>query len=944
MIFLMDDVFSSFARPIQDAIKEKGFSRPTEPQVKGIPLIMDKKNVLLIAPTGTGKTEAAFLPILDFLIKYPVKGIKALYITPLRALNRDLLERMEWWCKRLDIKLGVRHGDTSTRERNAQAAVPPDILITTPETLQAILPGKIMKRHLSSIKWVIVDEVHELASDKRGSQLSLALERLRYLTKNDFQLMGLSATIGTPDRVAKFLVGTERDCEIASVPVARLMELQVIYPEAGSSDHLLAKKLYTFPEVASRLRVMKELIEKYKSTLIFTNTRSITEVLASRFKIWDIDFPVGVHHGSLSKPSRINVERGLKDGGLDGIVCTSSLELGIDIGRLDLVIQYNSPRQVTRLLQRVGRSGHRIGGKAKGVMIVQDSDDALEALVVARRSLEEKLEEVSVPEKPYDALIHQLVGMLFEKGRWGFEEALKLIKEAYPYRNLSMDNLVKVLTYMHSRFPRLAWFSLEDEFFSRPRRINGMYSYYFENLSMIPDEKHFLVVEEESENPIGILDEAFVAEYGIPGTKFVEGGSLWKILYSYGNRIYVKGEKDPMGAIPSWVGEEIPVPYEIAQEVGEIRGKIERWMKEGTSIKEIAKKLIKKYPSNEATMVKALSEIAEQVEMGYPVPTDKRMTIERWKEYIILHCSFGLLVNRTISRILGDILSEKMGTSVGIQQDPYRIMLKVDMEPEDIEEIILELVKENVEKLAKKALMKTMMFKRRFVHVLRKVGGVSKDASIGAVKLEGLMKSFESTAVFDEAVRNSLEKDMDVDKASQLMEKIGSKEIEIAIIKGLSPIGNIAIEELSRKCDLIPPTRMKKVIIQYAKIRLLDEALTFVCTNCWKYAKAVRIKDMENSCPECGSSKLGALKESEEIVGRAMMKKYRKGNLFDDAAKSASLISKYGKSAAMVIAGRGITLNKASDILKKESEMGDHLIELIIEVEKEVLKKRFISR
>lgn len=944
MIFLMDDVFSSFARPIQEAIKEKGFSRPTEPQVKGIPLIMDKKNVLLIAPTGTGKTEAAFLPILDFLIKYPVKGIKALYITPLRALNRDLLERMEWWCKRLDIKLGVRHGDTSTRERNAQAAVPPDILITTPETLQAILPGKIMKRHLSSIKWVIIDEVHELASDKRGSQLSLALERLRYLTENDFQLIGLSATIGTPSRVAKFLVGTERDCEIASVPVARLMELQAIYPEAGSSDHLLAKKLYTFPEVASRLRVMKELIEKYKSTLIFTNTRSITEVLASRFKIWDIDFPVGVHHGSLSKPSRINVERGLKDGGLDGIVCTSSLELGIDIGRLDLVIQYNSPRQVTRLLQRVGRSGHRIGGEAKGVMIVQDSDDALEALVVASRALKEKLEEVSVPEKPYDALIHQLVGMLLEKGRWGFEEALKLIKEAYPYRNLSMDDLVKVLDYMHSRFPRLAWFSLEDEFFSRPRRINGMYRYYFENLSMIPDEKHFLVVEEESENPIGILDEAFVAEYGIPGTKFVEGGSLWKILYSYGNRIYVKRERDPVGAIPSWVGEEIPVPYEIAQEVGEIRGKVERWMKEGISIKEIAKNLIKKYPSNEATMMKALSEIAEQIEMDYPVPTDKRMTIERWKEYIIFHCSFGLLVNRTISRILGDILSEKMGTSVGIQQDPYRIMLKVDMEPEDIKEIILELVKENVEKLAKKALMKTMMFKRRFVHVLRKVGAISKDASIGAVKIENLMKSFESTAVFDEAVRNSLEKDMDVDKASQLMEKIGSREIEIAIIKGLSPIGNIAIEELSRKCDLIPPTRMKKVIIQYAKIRLLDEALTFVCTNCWKYAKAVRIKDMENSCPECGSSKLGALKESEEIARRAMMKKYRKGNLFDDAAKSANLISKYGKVAAMVIAGRGITLNKASEILKKEGKMGDHLIELIIEGEKETLKKRFISR
>ncbi len=369
-------IFSSFSTPIQKAIQEKGFSSPTEPQIKAIPSIMEGKNVLLIAPTATGKTEAALLPVLDALIKTERKGgtgIKVLYLTPLKALNRDMLERLQWWCKRLDLRLGVRHGDTSARERETQAMVPPDILITTPETLQAILTGRIMRQHLTCVKWVIVDEVHELACDKRGSQLTLALERLRYLKNGDFEIIGLSATIGSPDRVAKFLVGTERDCEVINVPVSRSMQVEVYYPKADSQDYKLASELYTYPEVAARLRLMRKLVEQHKSTLIFTNTRSITEILGSRFRVWDLNFLVGVHHGSLSKLSRINVEKGIKEGKLHGIICTSSLELGIDIGRLDFITQYNSPRQVTRLLQRIGRSGHRIGGIANGAIVVQDS-------------------------------------------------------------------------------------------------------------------------------------------------------------------------------------------------------------------------------------------------------------------------------------------------------------------------------------------------------------------------------------------------------------------------------------------------------------------------------------------------------------------------------------------------------------------------------------------
>jgi ATP-dependent Lhr-like helicase len=965
-------VFSSFSNPIQRAILEKGFSVPTEPQSKAIPPIIEGKNVLLIAPTATGKTEAALLPVLDALIKAErVPGIKVLYITPLKALNRDMLERLQWWCKRLDLRLGVRHGDTSGSEREAQAMVPPDILITTPETLQAILPGKIMRQHLVAVKWVIVDEVHELAIDKRGSQLALGLERLRDLKNGEFQIIGLSATIGTPDKVAKFLAGAKRACEIVNVPVSRAMRVEVHYPRADSRDYKLAEELYTYPEVAARLRLMKELIEAHKSTLIFTNTRSITEILGSRFRVWDLNrgalphvgaqplpprkpckgLLVGVHHGSLSKPSRITVEKGLKEGTLQGIICTSSLELGIDIGRLDFVIQYNSPRQVTRLLQRVGRSGHRIGGIADGAIVVQDSDDALEALVISRRSLAEDLEPADIPEKPLDVLAHQIAGLLLANRKWSFDDALKLIRKAYPYQDLEEEELVSVLNYMHSRIPRLVWFSAEDRIFLRPQRIKALYTYYFEHLSMIPEERHFLVIDED-DKPVGVLDEAFVAEYGTPGNKFIEGGRVWKILHVYGDRIYVKPEEDPTGSIPSWAGEEIPVPYAIADEVGRIRGVVESELKSGSGVEKIGRGLIKSYPCTEETITRALDEVVQHVKRGYPVPTDTLLTLERWHEYIILQCSFGLLANRTLAMLLAAALSDQIGAPVGVQHDPYRILLKIGdtgVEPEDVEEIIYDLSTKPIEKLAVKALARSRLFKLRFIHVARRFGAIARDASLSDLDLDNVIRSFEGSAVFDEALREAQDKDVDIPLTVQLLKRIHEGEFKIAVLKGteVSPIAGI-VEVIRRGYELIPPERMHRVIRNYVKARLLDESLTFVCTNCWRYTEVRRINDVETDslqCPECESKMIGALKADESEMRRAISKSKGKSKkaskVSSDAKKSAELIASYGKAALLALAGKGLTIDDVSDIVKKENAVNDHLLELIIESEKDVLKHRF---
>jgi len=945
-------------KPIRRLAEQKGFETPTEPQEKAMPKILEGKNVLLISPTATGKTEAAVLPVLNMLLQAPERprGIKILYVTPLRALNRDLLERLEWWCNNLDVKLAVRHGDTDTNERARQARSPPDMMITTPETLQAILPGRLMLQHLQQVRWVIVDEVHEMADSKRGSQLALALERLRWVTGRDFQLIGLSATIGSPQRVAQFLVGSEREVEIVRVPVARLMRLEILFPRPTSEDYALASTLFTHPEVAARLRIIRRYIEEHKSVLLFTNTRAISEVLASRFKVWDMDFPVSIHHGSLAKPSRIAAERGLKNGELKGLVATSSLELGIDVGRIDMVIQYMSPRQVTRLIQRVGRSGHRVGRVAKGLIITMDSDDTLEAMAIARRAGEEELEPVDIPDKPYDALSHQIIGLLMKKKRWYFYEIYDLFRKAYPYADLTVEDIQKVLDYMHHRFPRLAWVSFEDMLALKPRQTKTMYEYYFENLSMIPDEKQFLVVDESNDSAVGVLDEAFVAEYGKPGVKFIIRGSPWQILNLYGDQIYVKQVDDPTGAIPSWVGEEIPVPFEVAQEVGWIRGFVEEQTKNGKEPIEIGVELAGKYPADKDTVMRAIHETVEQVRKGYPVPTGRRILIEDWEDFVIIHANFGSLTNRALAQLFGHVLSEQTGYSVMVQHDPYRIFVHT-MGAANADRImaLFDEMKQtdefDIRDMLTKATVKTGLFKRRMVHVARRFGALKKYVDLSKVALQKLLKSFEGTAIYDEALKETFAKDLDLEKAIRVLGDVRKGEIEVTKLETMgvaTPVARVGIERVSMKTDLIPPERMKLILVESARARLLNEVRTFICTNCWEYLEMIRMKDLPEKpiCPRCGSPSLGVLSNEEGEVQSLVDKRGEKltkneEKMKERAVETARLMSSYGKPAAVALSGRKLKVSDVEEILEGETSLSDRFFELVIEAERDALKRRF---
>ena len=922
--------------------------------MKLVPVVAEGKNALLMAPTGTGKTEAAFLPILDRMIRESssrTRGIKLLYVTPLRALNRDMLERMQWWCKRFDIRLGVRHGDSTQAERTNMSMAPPDILITTPETLQILLIGRRIRDSLATLRWLVVDEIHELAEDKRGSQLSIGLERLRKNVNGEIQVIGLSATVGSPERVAEFLVGKGRPCEIVRVPVEKSLSLHVDAPRATPQDKQFAETIFSYPEVAARLRTIREALEKYRSVLVFTNTRTEAEALANRFRVWDPDFRVGIHHSSLSKATREAVERDLKEGKLLGVICTSSLELGIDIGFLEYVIQYNSPRQVTRLIQRVGRSGHKVGQVSRGLIITQDSDDSLEAMVLCRRALVGLLEPLEIHEEPLDAAVHQMAGLLVERGSWKLDEILELFKSAYPYSNMSMETAKRLAAHMRDRYPRLAYYNDAENRISRSRDIKPLFEYYFENLSMIPDEKQYLVME--GDRMVGTLDEAFVSEYGEIGVKFVEGGRCWKIEQIYGNKVYVKPEEDPTGAVPNWVGDEIPVPMDVALEVGSVRREYAESVK-GSLEERYFNELMRKYPVEERTLREALREVAEQHASGIPIPSDKTVTIERWDRYAIIQASFGHKVNRLLARVIGYLISERIGQSVAVHQDPYRVVIEADVSAKTVHSVLEEVEKMNLREVAERAVERSGIFKRRILHAGKKLGSIARDADFASVSIAGLIEAMKDTPVYDEAMKVIFHDDFDVEGAASVLAKIERGEIDVKVLEyeALSPIARIGIEEISRRGEIVSPERLRALLRQSTRVRVLDAFLVVVCTHCWQFIELKRVRDMEGleECPKCGKQSIGLSTESYESNFSLAMKarsrstfQGKKLKLVTSLQKSAELRKEHGHALDMFLAGRGMRLVDAGNLAARLKKGEADVVDLIIEGEREALRRRYFA-
>ncbi|OUJ19545.1 Lhr-like helicase with C-terminal Zn finger domain [Methanonatronarchaeum thermophilum] len=888
--------FDVLGEDVVEIVRERGFDVATEPQRRAIPKVVGGGNLLLISPTGSGKTEAISLPVLSLI--EGGEGIQALYITPLRALNRDIVGRLEWWGDKLGLDVQVRHGDTTSYRRRQQALDPPDLLVTTPETLQAILPGSRMREHLSNVRHVIVDEIHDLADSKRGIQLSLALERLEEAA-GGFQRLGLSATVGNPRDIMNLLVGVDRGCELVWIEASEPFDFLIESPLPETGVDRVKRKTMLSREMSGHLMRMIELIESHKSTLIFVNTRQMAETLSSRMNL--LDRTVGVHHGSLSKERRIEVEDSFKDGGLDALICTSSMELGIDVGHVDLVIQYNSPRQVFRLLQRVGRSGHSIEKDSKGVVLSSNPDDIAESGVIIEKALNNDLEDIVPRTMCYDVLANQISGLALEVDDLTLDRAYRLVKKAYPYKDLTKDGLERVL----NQLSQARVVSFED---NMVKRRGSTWKYYYSNLSMIPDESTYEVRDIASGRPLARLDESFVAGFAKPGEVFITEGKMWRILSMEDDKIKVEEIKDPQGTIPTWVGEEIPVPYMVAQSVGKVRREVK------TAIEKDEKVDFDSLRLSGESVDKIIDVVGRQLDNGFPVPTDKEIVGELGKREVILNCCFGHRVNKTLGQAVTSLLASRIGGSVGLDVDPYRITLKLPGKTRtSIVKEVFPVDPSHLEPILMMSLKNTSQFKWELMKVAKKFGVVRKDAEYTSYDTEKLLEIYKDTPLYKEAMKEILNYKLDIKTSKEVLNAIGS-DISVSWKNGHSPIGRLGKES---GVDLISPEETDETIIRTIEERIKDDRTLLFCIHCgdWKTTKKIRHVRGDPECPVCDSRYIAALKPWEE----EKIKKYKAGKNDKDVKnliKSANIVLSHGKQGVTVLAGRGVGPTAASRILR----------------------------
>ena len=932
--------FAHLGDAVRAALSERGFAEPTEPQARAIPPLAAGKDALVIAPTGTGKTETAMLPVFNAIVEAePREGLSALYVTPLRALNRDMRQRLDWWGEELGVEVDVRHGDTTQYHRSKQADDPPDVLVTTPETLQAMLTGKKLRKALSDVEHVIIDEVHELAAAKRGAQLTIGLEHLRELA-GSFQAIGLSATVGDPGEVGRFLTG-DRGCEIIEVDVASKVDFSVLEPKIVDEDERLSGELMTTAEVASHVRTILEIVEEHDSTLVFVNTRQTAEALGSRFLALDAN--IGVHHGSLSKDARIEVEDEFKAGNLDALLCTSSMELGIDVGRIDHVVQYASPREVARLLQRVGRAGHRMDEVSEGTIITTHADDTLEAMAIARRASAGLVEPASIHHGSLDTVANQIVGLVMGFGEFPAMAAYRLVTRAYPFRDLDEEAFKEVVRELAGN--RIVWL---DEEADKISKTGQTWQYFYANLSMIPDEETFEVRDMASGRQVGTLDERFVVNFAEPGEVFIQRGEMWRIVEidDEESKVNVSPIEDPGGEVPSWVGQEIPVPFDVAQEVGEIRDVVGPQFEAGATRESVARELLGRYPTDDFTVESALDHLEKHAETGTKFPTDDRIVVEADGRAIVVNVAAGHKVNETLGRLLSSLIGQRTGSSVGMEVDPYRVSLEVPhgISPIDVREVLETTDPEHVGPLIELSMKHSDTLKFRLAQVAVKFGAIKnwQGKSGNRFSRGRLLDALADSPMYDEAVREVFHDDLAIEPAGDLLAAIQSGEIEVEIAGTRTPIG---IGGRSSGQELLAPENADASVIETVKERIAEDRVILFCVHCadWRRKMAVERVPDQPECHECGSTRVAALKPWEDDVVKAV----RSGEKDDEqekmtrkAFRSASLVQSHGKRAIIALAARGVGPRNTALIINKHREDETEFYRDILEREREYARTK----
>ncbi|MBI5002014.1 ATP-dependent helicase [Candidatus Woesearchaeota archaeon] len=815
-----DSLTTSILHPLLKQLFFEKFTSFSEPQRYSIYNIHCRINTLVSAPTGSGKTLSAFGAVLNELIDHSEKGtlqdrVYCVYVSPLRALSNDIhknlvepLEQMENIAgKKLGIRVGIRTGDTTSYEKSKMLKTPPHILITTPESLAIMLASIKFVEHLRNVEWVVIDEVHAIADNKRGVHLSLALETLSFIAPHITRI-GLSATVAPLEKVAGFLVGSSRNCQIVDVQFLKKLDLQVICPVPdliGTAHEVMHAAMY---------KVIDDLVQQHKTTLIFTNTRSATERVVDHLKH---KFPknytdnIGAHHGSLGKELRQNLERRLREGKLKCVVCSTSLELGIDIGYIDLVICLSSPKSVARFLQRAGRAGHKLHETVKGRIIVMDRDDLVECSVLLKAAVEKKIDKIHIPVNCLDVLAQYIDGLALMQV-WDEEELFQLVKRSYCYRDLKHTDYLEVLLYLAGEFT-----TLEDRhIFAKIWRQDGKLGkrgklgriIYMTNLGTIPDES-FVIVKVGTQT-IGHIDEGFLEKLR-PGDVFILGGDTYQFKFSRGMVAQVVATSNRPPTVPSWFSDMLPLSFDLANEIGHFRFLMEDKFKHDKSKKDILD-FIHEYLYVDANSSEALyNYFAEQYEYAGHFPSDRKILIEHYTDNkqnkIIFHTLFGRRVNDVLSRGVAFAIArmEHRDVEIGMNDNGFYVGFAKKI---DAVKALKTLKSDKLDLVMKHAIDQTEILKRRFRHcatrgfmILRNYMGRQKNAGRQQVSSMILMSAVKRISddfcILKEARREVLEDLMEIENSKKVLREIEEGKIRLVEIQTKIPTPfafNIALQ------------------------------------------------------------------------------------------------------------------------------------------------------
>ena len=787
----------------------KKFKNFSEPQLYGLLEVHNRSNILLSAPTGTGKTLTMMLSILNELIDCSKKRILedrvyCVYISPLKALSRDIqknllepLKEIEEITKReFGIRISIRTGDSTQAEKVNMLKHPPHILITTPESLALMLTSYKFRDHLKKVDWCCIDETHALAENKRGTHLVLSLERLQYISPGLCRI-GASATISPLLEVAKFLVGSERDCKIIDIQYLKKFDLEVTSPVKDLVNT-------TYQEISDKMYgLLHKLIQEHKTTLIFTNTRAGTESvvhnLKEKFPQFYNEENIGTHHGSLSKELRFNTEDRLKQGKTLVCVSSTSLELGLDIGYIDLVICIGSPKSVARALQRLGRSNHQVEGVTKGKIIVTDRDDLVECGCLLKDALEKKIDRIHIPRNCLDVLAQQIIGMCLEQV-WDERELFKILKQSYSYQDLTYKDYEDILKYLNGEYLSLE----ERNVYGKIWRNEGSLGkkgrlarvIYMTNIGTIPDQTGIIV--KLGSLVIGTIDEAFLEKLKM-GDVFVLGGSTYEFRSARGMTVNVRSAAGRLPTVPRWFSDNLPLSFDLAMQIQTFRKLMEEKM--SLSKKEVLD-FINSYLYVDEIAAEAIYNYFK-IQYNYlTIPHKTKIVIEnyideRGKLYVIFHTLFGRRVNDCLSRSIAFIVARTQNRDIEVGISDNGFYLSSTKKINGLNALKL-LKSKELEDILRLAIDKSEILRRRFRHcagralmILRSYKGniktVGRQQVSSMILLSAVRSISEDFPILKEARREILNDLMDLENAIDIVRLIENEKIKVKEMNTLVP-------------------------------------------------------------------------------------------------------------------------------------------------------------